>query len=740
MFPCPGREQSTLILTKRSLPVNIPQTIFTKRLFLLFNLLLLVLATTLLPASAQAPLPPMPAVGDGYVSGQLLVKFNSPISTEQVANIAQLVNGVYLRNLYESDIQVWQVPAGSEQNALQILNNEPTIAYAEPNYHYQAIDSLPATPQNTPNDPSFGGQWSHSRINSTAGWDLTTGSSSLTIAIIDTGIDPGHPDLAGKIVAGYDFISGDSDPRDGNGHGTHVAGIATAISNNGTGIAGVNWQAQIMPLRVLGSNGGGTAESVTNGIVWAYSHGAKVLNLSLGGTGYSQAMQDAVNAAHNNGSLVVAAMGNCRSGCSVTNPIIYPAAYSNVMAVAATTPGDNYAYYSQYGNHCDISAPGGEMYSYHDPNGIYSTMPTYDVFLTTEYNYNNNYDQLQGTSQATPHVAGLAGLVWAMNPALSPDQVQNAIQQSANDLGAAGWDPTFGHGRINVFNALLSVAAPGTPVFAAISNPDGNGNYTADWNDVTYAATYTLEEANNPGFGSPTTIYSGNTSSYNISGRSGGLWFYRVRANNSWGVTGSWSNSQSVWVTPAAPVLGAISNPGNDDSYLIEWVPPAGATGYTLQEDDNPAFNSPTTAYMGAEHNYQVTGHPAGTWYYRVAGTNPAGNSPWSSTVNVTINPAALAAPTLSTINNPDNDGDYDLSWSEPVSATDYIVEQSADPYFAHPTTIYTGTNPTLAITGQPGGTWYYRVRANGTTGNSPWSNSQAAVVTTTLYLPIIRK
>ena len=736
-----GWEQSILILSERSLLVNTMKNSMKQRFLLLSGLLLFLLAANWLTAMAQTA-PPLPAAGNSYVVGELLVKLNGELSPETVNQLTQKVNGNYLRNLYASEVQVWQVPAGSEQNAIQTLANEPAIAYAEPNYYYQTIDTLPATPQNSPNDPSFGGQWSHSRINSTAGWDLTTGSSDTIIAIIDTGIDQGHPDLASKLVAGYDFISNDSDPSDTNGHGTHVAGIATAITNNGVGIAGVNWLARIMAVRVLNGSGSGTTETVTNGIIWAYSHGAKILNLSLGGTGYSQTMQDAVNAAHANGSLVVAAMGNCRTGnggCS-PNATVYPAAFNNVMAVAATNPSDSYAYYSQYGNHCDISAPGGEMYSYHDSNGIYSTMPTYDVYLTTEYSYNNNYDQLQGTSQATPHVAGLAGLVWAMNPALTPDQVQTAIQDGADDLGAAGWDPTYGHGRINVFNTLQPFAVPAAPVLAAISNPDGNGDYLTDWNTVSFATTYTLQEDDNSAFGSPITVYSGSNSQYNVTGRSGGLWFYRVRGQNGVGTAGSWSNNQSVWVVPAAPTLSAISNPGNDDAYTVQWSTPAGATAFTLQEDDNPTFSSPTMAYAGYENSYQVTGHPAGTWYYRVSGNNPAGSGAWSNSANATITAASLAAPTLDPIANPDNDGQYDLSWSEAFTATGYVLEQSADPYFAHPTTLYTSTNTLYPITDQPGGTWFYRVRATGPTDNSPWSNSQSAIVTSYLYLPILRK
>lgn len=153
-----------------------------------------------------------------------------------------------------------------------------------------------------PNDPYFGQQWAHTLIRTPAAWDITTGSSSITIAIVDSGIDENHPDLLNKIVAGYDFSDGDSNPHDLNGHGTHVAGIAAAASNNATGIAGVNWQARIMPVRVLGMDGTGYNFDISEGIRWAYQHGAKVINLSLGGPDEAQNMRDAVNEARSAGS------------------------------------------------------------------------------------------------------------------------------------------------------------------------------------------------------------------------------------------------------------------------------------------------------------------------------------------------------------------------------------------------------------------------------------------------------
>jgi thermitase len=404
------------------------------------------------PPGEELPLTEPP---DGFKPGRLLVKFRGDVSASVVGSLQAQYGATHVRDLLNDEVSVWQVPQGQEIAIAAQLSGMPEIEYAEPDYVYRAFFD--------PNDPYLYRQWAHNVIHSKAAWDITAGSASTIIAIIDTGIDETHPDLSGKIVYPYDFVDDDSNPHDTNGHGTHVAGIAAAWGNNSTGAAGLDWTARIMPLRVLNTLGSGYTSDIVDGITWAYQHGAHVINMSLGGTTYSQSMQDAINAAHAAGSLVVAAMGNCRvknSSCPTANPISYPAAYNNVMAVAATGPGDTYSYFSQYGAHCDIAAPGGEMSYLHDSDGIYSTMPTYSVWLTAYYGYYQNYDYLQGTSQATPYVAGLAGLVRALSPSLTPDEIQAIIQNTATDLGTAGWDQTYGYGRIDAQAALQAFMPP----------------------------------------------------------------------------------------------------------------------------------------------------------------------------------------------------------------------------------------------------------------------------------------
>lgn len=707
----------------------------------LFLLVILVSLTVggIWPATAQeaeqpdtepgrVPMPGSVSEPDSQVEfkpGEVLVRFEAEASSVQVEAALEVSGATYVRDLYGSDTQLWQVPEGQELATVGKLNADPSVEYAQPNYRYDAFG--------TPNDPYFGNQWAHSKMQSSAAWDISTGSASISIAILDTGIDEAHPDLSTKIVTGWDFVDNDSNPHDLHGHGTHVAGIAAAATDNGKGVAGMDWQARIMPVRVLGADGGGWTDDIADGVTWAYLQGADVLNLSLGGGGNDPALESAINQAHAAGSLVVAAMGNEDSGVPS-----YPAAYNNVLAVAATGPNDHRAYYSNYGSHCDVAAPGGDMGYLHDPDGIYSTLPTYWVTMTGE-GYSKNYDYLQGTSQATPHVAGLAALVWSLDASLTPDEVQTVIEDTAVDLGSPGWDQKFGHGRIDALAALEAVAGPsvpGAPTLYSISNPDGDGDYRVRWSTVSGATSYRLQEDDNASFTSPTQRYAGANTQYQVTGQGAGTWYYRVRASNAAG-NSPWSNVESVTVVPGAPALDPIENPSNGDAYDLVWSAVAGATGYELEEDDNPAFSSPEVRYAGTATQYSVTGQREGIWYYRVHAYNAGGDSPPSNVESTMVDPLPYNWPDLDDIDNAGGDGEYLVVWGEVISATSYTLEESDNAYFVDPVEVYTGTDTLLTVTDQPGGTWHYRVRAHGPAGSSPWSDTRSVVVTTRAFLPL---
>jgi thermitase len=308
--------------------------------------------------------------------------------------------------------------------------------YFEPNIEFKA--------QFIPNDPYYSNQWALPRIQADWAWNTTTGSRSILVAVIDTGIDYNHPDLTANYNAsGYDWVNNDADPLDDSGHGTHVAGIIAAVLNNSMGIAGLA-QVQIMAEKALDANGTGYESDLANAIYHAVVHGAKILSCSWGGEEDSQLIHEAIQYAFGQDVLIVAAAGNTAS------PIkIYPAAYKEVIGITATDQYDAPASFSSYGNWVEIAAPGVD---------VYSTMPTYHVVLNDPPSDRNlNYDYLSGTSMACPHVSALGALIWSRFPDATRDWVRAQLRYTADDLGAPGFDQYYGYGRINAKRAVEQV-------------------------------------------------------------------------------------------------------------------------------------------------------------------------------------------------------------------------------------------------------------------------------------------
>src|SRR5207245_3153247 len=300
-----------------------------------------------------------------------------------------------------------------------------------------------------PNDPYYStmyssshygnvDQWGPPAVSAPAAWEVTLGDRSIVIGIVDTGVDDSHPDLASKIMGEYSYVGS---IKDGFGHGTHCAGIAAAATNNDVGIAGMCPNCGILSVKVLNDQGSGYISDVASGITYAASHGARVIRLSLGGSGRSDTMRSALQYAVTNNALPVCAMGN--SGSSSNTP--EPGYWHDCLSVIATDQNGAKASFSNYGVKADVAAPGV---------AILSTMPTYPVTLTTTYGYRTNYDALSGTSMATPMVAGVAGLVLSRNPSLTPTQVAGILMASSGD--GASWTSNLAFGVVNTFNAVSS--------------------------------------------------------------------------------------------------------------------------------------------------------------------------------------------------------------------------------------------------------------------------------------------
>ncbi len=303
----------------------------------------------------------------------------------------------------------------SVSQAVAYYSSKLEVVYAEPNYVYRASW--------TPNDPRLSQQYAMPKTKAIEGWDQMRGAPDIVIAIVDTGVSKDHEDLAAKLLPGYDFVNDDNDPDDDQGHGTHCAGIAAAITNNGIGIAGMAPNCSIMPVKVLDEFGFGNTQGIADGITFAANNGAHVISLSLGGGGASDAMRDACTYAITRGAIPIAAAGN-----HGTTQMIYPAGFPNVMAVTNTDQNDNRNFNSAYGDWVDVAAPG---------TNIMSTLP------------GNSYGYNTGTSMACPYVAGLAGLIKSTWRAATPIQIRNQIQNNADYVGNF-----VKYGRINVLRSV----------------------------------------------------------------------------------------------------------------------------------------------------------------------------------------------------------------------------------------------------------------------------------------------
>lgn len=428
-----------------------------------------------------------------------------------------------------SGIQLVKIPNDTTvDTAIQYYSNNSNVEYAQPDYMYQACDASEAmavslvtdnfsnyrsqrrdsgfmlsnnsTPTlssqmmivvlgnnstssaSWPNDPHYSYQWDMPKMAAPDAWVVSTGSSSVTVAVVDTGVDYTHPDLAANCVSGYDFVNNDANPMDDNGHGTHCAGTIAAIGNNGVGIAGVTWNSKIMPLKFLNSGGSGYTSDALSAFAWGYSRGVRIFSNSWGGYGTDTALQSAINTYSD--AIFLCAAGN--DGVNIDSYTFSPAGLScaNIISVAMTDSSDNLVSWSNYGpTTVDVAAPG---------LSIYSTIP-------------GSYGYKSGTSMATPHVAGLAALVKAVNSGYTVAQTKLAIMNGVDTKSGLSGKCVTG-GRVNANQTVRMAIAlqakfygvPETQIFplivhfydASLGNPTswlwnfGDGNTSVQQNPV----------------------------------------------------------------------------------------------------------------------------------------------------------------------------------------------------------------------------------------------------------------
>ncbi len=384
------------------------------------------------------------------------------------------------------------------EEALAKYRARGNVAFAEPNFI--ATAQLAA-----PNDTSYASQWGLSKINAADAWTNYPGSyvasAGSTVAVVDTGVDLDHADLAAHLLPGSaancltGTCSGAVSADDDNGHGTHVAGIAAAVTNNGTGVAGVSINSSILPVKALNSSGSGSYAAISSGIKWAVDHGADVINLSLGGYSYSSTLCSAVTYAVSNGVVLVAAAGN-----DGTSQPLYPASCPGAIGVAATSSSDGTASWSNYGSpNVFVSAPGVSIYS------------TY---------FGNGYTTMSGTSMATPFVAGLAGLLLAQVPSRNVADVKTVLATTSDKPSGVAfgvdpygtctctWNANYGYGRINAYQALSAGGASPPPPPPPLPAPDFSltASPTSSTTTPGGSAAYTVSVAALNGFGGQVSL------------------------------------------------------------------------------------------------------------------------------------------------------------------------------------------------------------------------------------------
>ncbi len=577
-----------------------------------------------------------------YSPTNILVQFAPETSAQMRRQLLEAVGG---RIVLTYDIVpglVLVAPEMSVEQSVQVLGALPGVVHAE-------FDWV-CRPMVNPNDPSFGLLWglnngNDADIDAPEGWNSFTGDPNFAIAVIDTGVDYNHADLAANIwsntdeiagngidddgngyvddIRGWDFFNNDNNPADGGSHGTHCAGTVGAVGNNGIGVVGVNWRCKIVPLRFLGPNGGYTSDAVL-AVQYCTNNNIKVSSNSWSGGGYSSSLFNAINASQSIGHVFICAAGNNSSNND--SVAVYPSSYtsSNLISVASTTNTDGRSSFSNYGaTSVDIGAPG---------SSIYSTIP------------GNSYGYKSGTSMATPHVAGVVGMVYAQNPTWTWSQVRNRVLSTARPISALSGRCVTG-GVVNLAAALQPMV--NTPPDVTIDAPGNNSSFEYGLY-VTFSATASDAQDGD---------ISGSVQwASNLNGPlGGGANISRQLIPGTHTITATVTDSGqltdvaqiTVTITqtqqpepPAAPTSPLIKNMGNGTA-RVRWTDnSSNEDGFEIQRQariGNAWTNTTVVATTGSDTTEHIDPCGAGKFRYRIRAFNAAGNSTWSPWRSVTV-------------------------------------------------------------------------------------------------------
>ncbi|MGB2865769.1 MAG: S8 family serine peptidase [Sedimentisphaerales bacterium] len=700
-----------------------------KKLYLILGIMLLafhVLVQAGLGDDQLLVMDPIEYDGPGHVPDEIIVKFKPGVSRSEVAKINSQHGTSVIYTSPFAGFKRFKIPKGlGAAKMVEILSKNPNVEYAELNYVAYAL-MVPNDPYYSPyqwhlDNPVYGG------IGMEEAWDLSSGVG-VTVAVIDTGVayedrvdaipigGSGKfryvtyklaPDLAKTtFVPGYDFVNDDDHPNDDQGHGTHVTGTIAQSTNNNIGVAGVAYNCSIMPIKVLNSSGSGTYADIADGIYFAANNGAEVINMSLGGSSGSITLMDAVAYAHDEKSVtIVCSSGN--EGSATT--VLYPAAYDDYcIAVGATNYLEQVTGYSNCGASLDLTAPGGD--------GVDNNGDGYmDGVLQQTHNGSNysdfGYYFYTGTSMAAPHVSGVAALLISNGVATTPDQVRGALESTAEDKGAGGWDSEYGWGIIDAYAALHWNSGPvDNPPTVTITNPTNGGtvsgivNVTADAIDDN--GVMQVEFFVNGG-----SIGVDNASPYGVSWNSAsvgdGSFTISATATDTAIKTGSDAISVTVDNTDSLPIVAIVyPAPGSTVSGVIDVVADATDDNGVTQVEffvNGGSIGVDSKDSDGWSASWDTTGYTDGSYTVSAEATDTIGQTDGYS-VSVTVD---NSTPQTSTMYVWDIFMDYSTAGPNYFIYTSVTIVGEAGPvsdatvYLT--TTLEESTDSTTGITGSDG-------------------------------------
>lgn len=413
-----------------------------------------------------------PAEHEKFVKGQILVKPRAGLSQGKFKSILGPRDSDTKHVISGINVHVISVPEHAEEKVVAALSKNPDIEFAELDLYHPLADY-------TPNDPNFASAWHLQTMNLPAAWNVTRGNG-VTVAVLDTGVNPSHEDLSGKLVQGRNVASNNSDTSDIYGHGTKVAGVIGAVMDNGLGVASIAPDAMIMPIRITNSTDGwATTSAMASGITWAADHGARVANISYEATS-SSTVRNAADYMRSQDGIVVSSAGNNGSQMNVADS-------ASIITVSATGNNDVITSWSSYGNFIDVSAPGSGLWTTHN---------------------NGDYAKVSGTSFSAPATAATIAMIMSVDGSLTADEVEDILEDSAQDLGGNGWDMQYGHGRVDTLAAVQLAGGQPSPQVdleapaVAITAPGNNSDVSGDVN-VDVSATDNVSVSN-------VKLYAGN--------------------------------------------------------------------------------------------------------------------------------------------------------------------------------------------------------------------------------------